>query len=82
MTAQFDLEEHIMSAWTTEDDLKLLIHTYDSLDEDQRLNALIGIQQMHSMRMNRVFLTFEVFLKEYYRARKTSADPQDIANEN
>ena len=81
MSTQFDLEEHIMSAWSTEDDIRLLTNRYDSLNEDQRLNALIGIQQMHSLRMNRLFETFESFLKEYYQAKKSARNPDDIANE-
>lgn len=85
MSTQFDLEQDIMSAWATADDIKLVLHSFDSLSEDQRMNALIGIEQMHTLRMNKLFATFETFLKEYYRAvkgAKSDPDTKDIANES
>lgn len=77
MSNQFDLEQDIMTAWTTADDINLLLHSYDRLSEDQRMNALIGIHQMHTMRMNKLFETFEGFLKDYYQAMKNARNPID-----
>lgn len=81
MSNQFDLEQDIMTAWTTADDINLLLHSYDRLSEDQRMNTLIGIHQMHTMRMNKLFETFEGFLKEYYQAMKSARTTDNIANE-
>jgi len=66
---RFDLEEAIMAAWGTKDDIKLLygIHM-DSprgpLDMDQLTNALIGIEYLHELRMQRIWDIFSYFVDE------------------
>lgn len=82
MSDQFDLEQDIMSAWHTSDDIKLLLDSFDTLTEDQRMNALIGIEQMHTLRMNKLFATFERFLKTYYGAvKRTTSETLTSADE-
>lgn len=65
MADRFDLENAIMSAWNTADDLELLADAVinEELDTDQISNALIGLQQMHSMRAKKVFEIFESLIE-------------------
>lgn len=66
MADRFDLENAIMSAWNTADDLELLADAVinEELDTDQISNALIGLQQMHSMRAKKVFEIFESLIED------------------
>ena len=65
MADRFDLENAIMSAWNTADDLELLADAVinEELDTDQITNALIGLQQMHSMRAKKAFEIFESLIE-------------------
>jgi hypothetical protein len=61
---RFDLEEQMSSLWNTKDDIDLLCETISSkhpetMDQDEIVNALIGISHLHAMRMDRVFETFK-----------------------
>ena len=55
MNPKVDLESAIMKVWQTSDDIDLLFkHMYDAakpMTEDEIANALIGIKQLHDMRM-------------------------------
>ncbi len=56
---RFDLEQHILNAWNVCDDIQLMLDQWDSLDEDQKQNYLIGLKQMYQMKFERIFATFE-----------------------
>jgi len=55
------LEEHIMQAWSTSEDIDILIEILgdQELDEDTLMNALIGIKTLHDMRCTKLFNEFE-----------------------
>ena len=56
---QFDLEEAIMNAWRTLDDIKALYKSVEYMNEDQVMNALIGLEIFADMRFNELWNTFE-----------------------
>ena len=56
---RFDLEEAIMNAWRTSDDIKAFYKSAEYMDEDQVMNALIGLEIFAEMRFNELWNTFE-----------------------
>lgn len=59
MTDRFDLEQNIMQCWNVCDDIQLYLDMYDNMDEDQRMNYLIGLKQMYQMKFERTWDNFE-----------------------
>ena len=59
MTHRFDLEQNIMQCWNVTDDIQLYLDMYDNMDEDQRMNYLIGLKQMYQMKFERLWDNFE-----------------------
>ena len=62
MSDRFELEQAILSAWGTADDVKLVIgHVLEDANTtpDSIANALIGIETLHELRMKKVFSLFE-----------------------
>lgn len=59
MTDRFDLEQNIMQSWNVCDDIQLLLDMWDSLNEDQKQNYLMGLQQMYQMKFERTWNSFE-----------------------
>lgn len=66
MIDRFDLEQHIMQAWITSEDLDLflwkLMDSPDEMTEDEIANMLIGIKTIHDARMRKLWNTFEELL--------------------
>jgi hypothetical protein len=62
---RFELEEAIMACWNTADDLKLVTQQIldGADDKDNLANALIGIQELHNLRCQRVFDIFESLIE-------------------
>lgn len=62
MADRFDLESAIMAAWQTENDLELFIEQYYDgskiMSQDDVANVLIGLKELHSLRMNKLWDTF------------------------
>lgn len=58
-----DLEDKIVAAWRTVDDLDTLYHSSESLSEDQLMNVLIGVREFHELRMKDLWRVFEQCLK-------------------
>jgi hypothetical protein len=56
---RFDLESAIMNAWRTSEDIKALYKSSEYMDEDQMLNALLGLEIFAEMRFNDLWNTFE-----------------------
>jgi hypothetical protein len=58
---RFELENAIMSCWNTCEDIKLVSSKVleGGMTEDELSNALIGIEQLHDMRCEKVFEIFE-----------------------
>lgn len=62
---RFELEQAITNCWNTVDDIDLLVENVieEGLDEDQIANALIGLRQLHHMRVKKAFDIFEALIK-------------------
>jgi hypothetical protein len=61
-TDRFDLEQAIMQCWALTDDLELVVNDLldgpEEPDIDEISNALIGLQRLHTLRMNKLFNVF------------------------
>jgi hypothetical protein len=60
----FDLEQAIMEVWHTKEDIENLYHRMDKMTEDQRMNYLLGLMEIHEARANKVFDIYETLLSE------------------
>lgn len=62
---RFDLENSITSCWGTKDDIELLADSISNknMTEDEVLNSLLGISQLHEMRCQKLFNIFEELIK-------------------
>ena len=58
----FNLEDKIMNAWTVFDDLRLLRDSFDTLDEDRRMNILTGLIDLGDLKMQGVWDAFETLM--------------------
>ena len=63
MTDRFDLEQNIMQCWNVTDDIQLALDSWDNLDEDAKLNYLIGLKQMYQMKFERLWNGFEAVVR-------------------
>jgi hypothetical protein len=63
MTDRFDLEQNIMQCWNVTDDIQLYLDMFDNMDEDQRMNYLIGLKQMYQMKFERLWDNFETCVR-------------------
>ena len=54
-----DLEDAIMKAWRTTEDIKAFYMSAERMDEDQVINALMGLEIFAEMRFNELWNTFE-----------------------
>ena len=57
-----DLEEKIMAAWHTVDDLKALYNNVEEMDLDQLYGAIDGLRIFADMRQQELWDTFEAML--------------------
>ena len=64
MHDRFDLEQGIMQCWNVCDDIQLLLDSWDKLDEDDKLNYLIGLKQMYHLKFEKTFEQFEDCIKQ------------------
>ena len=65
---RFDLEQAIMNAWATGEDLDLVYHNTDNLnltskDCDMLQNQLLGLKYLFELRMEKVWSVFEDMIK-------------------
>lgn len=62
MADRFDLESAITAAWQTENDLELFVEQYYDgskiMSQDDVANVLIGLKELHGLRMNKLWDTF------------------------
>lgn len=63
MKDRFEFESEIMSCWNIIDDLKLICDNWESLSEDKKLNALIGMVTLYDMKFETMFSTFEDLIR-------------------
>lgn len=73
MADQFDLEQGIMGCWQVTSDLDVLLEELmenQTFTKDQASNFVLGLSTIYEAKFDKLFRTFESFLKEYYRASK------------
>ena len=56
---RFDLEQAIIEAWHVVDDLKLLMHRLEYMNEDQIASAIHGLEIFADMRFESLWDTYE-----------------------
>lgn len=58
---RFDLEQEIMICWNVVDDIKLIYEEYgnNQMSSDKVMNLLLGVQELYSLKFDRMFRTFE-----------------------
>lgn len=82
---RFDLEDTIMAAWQTENDLELFVEQYYDgskiMSQDDVANVLIGLKEIHSLRMNKLWDTFTKTYKLDNHVEK-SAESAEISTQN
>lgn len=76
MSDCFDLEEKIMAAWYTEEDLALffrqLCDAETPLDQDDIQNTVLGLIRLHNMRMGELWVAYkQAFQLDEYRPFKS-----------
>ena len=80
-----DLEDAIMKAWRTSDDIKAFYTSAERMNEDQVINALMGLEIFAEMRFNELWNTFEqcinngVFNENANRGEKITRAFNEIA---
>lgn len=69
----FTLEQKIMAAWHTVDDIKALYKSSEGMNEDQIANALLGLEIFASMRFEELWECFEQVL---HNQRQSKTDEE------
>jgi hypothetical protein len=63
---RFDLEAAIMAAWGTSDDLELaaedILESDAGYDVDKVVNTLVGLKELHDMRLRKLWGIFEALI--------------------
>lgn len=80
---RFDLEQAIMNAWATSEDLDLVYHNTDNLnlspkDCDTIQNQLLGLKYLFELRMEKVWSIFE----ELVTQDKKNTDDEAFSTNN
>lgn len=73
MADQFDLEQGIMGCWHVTDDLNVLFEELvenQTFTKDQASNFVLGLSTIYEAKFDKLFRTFEDFLKQYYKVSK------------
>ena len=69
----FDLEQDIMASWQTANDIELaykyisddvFFQGMDSKHADKIANILLGLNELHELRMNQLWNTFETLIQQ------------------
>jgi len=63
---RFDLEQAIMNCWNITEDIKLISQMNDirELSEDERMNALLGLETLYNMKFEILFDGFTRMIKD------------------
>lgn len=64
MKTRFDLEQQILNCWNITDDLELFNERCDSMDEDQRMNYIMGLQEIYNQKFECMWNTFEQLIRD------------------
>lgn len=84
MANQFDLEQQILACWNVTSDLDTLfeelVENAEGFDRDKASNFVLGLTTIYGAKFEKLFRTFEEFLKEYYTLKKQVEASQYVAN--
>lgn len=72
---RFHLEQAIMEAWHTVEDLKVLYSNVEGMNEDQVMGAVDGLRIFADMRFNKLWDTFEDVLHNMRIDSKGTKNP-------
>jgi len=66
---RFNLEEEIQNVWHTKDDLDAITERVSddpdgTMTEDELLNVLIGLSELHETRMKKLWKVFETMIRQ------------------
>ena len=59
-----DLEEYIMKAWQTSEDLNAVMHAMEDMTEDEQATAILGVYTLNEVRMKDLWRVFEQFVQQ------------------
>jgi len=59
---RFVLEQEIMNCWSIIDDLEILLDKWDTVNDDEKLNIIIGIKSLYKLKFDTMFSTFETVM--------------------
>ncbi len=81
--SRFDLEQEIMNCWHIVDDLQVLLDKWDSTNEDEKLNIIIGLSSLYQLKFDTMFRTFEtcIRMKEFKPSSYEEALNKDYADD-
>lgn len=72
---RFSLEQAIMEAWHTVDDLRVLYNNVEGMNTDQMMGAVDGLRIFADMRFNKLWDTFEDVLHNMRMDRSGVSEP-------
>jgi hypothetical protein len=61
---RFDLEQDIMDCWKVTDDIKLLYDNLENMDEDRRMNYMLGLMEMYGLKFEKLWSCFEQLVQD------------------
>lgn len=61
---RFDLEQGIMDCWKVTDDIKLLYDNLENMDEDRRMNYMLGLMEMYGLKFEKLWNIFEQLIQD------------------
>lgn len=69
MDTRFKSEQQIMECWGFKEDLETIYYASDGATEDELMNALLGTIQLMEWKFDKLFKTYEQFIKEVHDDR-------------
>lgn len=67
---QFDVEQGILECWRVTDDIRLVYDNMEKMSEDERMNALLGVEQIYRLKFEKLFSDFEGLCEEIVRLKR------------
>lgn len=61
---RFDLEQGIMDCWKVTDDISLLYDNLDNMDDDRRMNYMLGLMEMYTLKFDKLWVIFEQLVQD------------------
>ena len=77
MSDIFDLEQNIMKCWSITDDLDLVIRKIEKCNDDDTMNALIGLKSLYQEKFDILWENFEEVCTQYHTARRAAEVKND-----